>query len=79
MTGCRGRCLTEDQPNMEARRRQVFDALRLFQRAYPAQLVRHLKIPARDVRESLWSLVQEGAVEYRDSGTFRVRETPDPL
>jgi hypothetical protein len=64
---------------MEARRRQVFDALRLFQRAYPAQLAQHLKMRARDVRESLWSLVQEGAVEHRDTGTFEVRETPDSI
>ena len=64
---------------MEAMRRQVFDALMLFQCAYPAQLARHLKMPARDVQESLWSLVQEGAVEYRDTGTFRVREMPDTI
>jgi hypothetical protein len=62
---------------MDARRRRVFDALRLFQCAYPAQLAQHLKMSARDVQESLWSLVEEGAVEYRDTGTFRVREMPD--
>jgi len=62
---------------MEARRQQVFDALRLFQCAYPEQLAQHLKMPVRDVQESLRSLVREGAVEYRDTGTFRVRETRD--
>jgi len=62
---------------MEARRRQVFDALTLFQCAYPAQLAQHLKLPERDILESLRYLVQKGTVEYRDTGTFRVRETPD--
>ena len=74
ITVCRSRSAIEDQPNMEARRRQVFDALTLFHAPISSsQLAQHLKIQAHDVLESLGCLTHE-----KDCGISRHRDFPSP-